>query len=153
SPADVMTERERIGIVIDRVNEAFADLVKIEPVLWEHKHYGAHSGFQDQIAPAAGTDLVIAMFWSRLGTPLPETFARMETGERYPSGTAYEVLTAIEARKKSDRPDVYVFRKVAPPVHLDPESEAQRKDLNGFFHRFFQAPDGQFLRAFHQFET
>jgi hypothetical protein len=153
SPSDVTTERKRIGIVADRLNEAFADLLKIEPVLWESHFYGAHRGFQDQIAPAAGADLVIAIFWSRLGTPLPETFARMETGERYPSGTAYEVLTAIEARKKSDRPDVYVFRKVAPPVDDTPEAAAQRKDLNGFFHRWFQAPDGQFLRAFHQFET
>jgi eukaryotic-like serine/threonine-protein kinase len=153
SPADVMIERERIGIVAARVNEAFSDLVKVEPVLWERKIYGAHGGFQDQIAPAADADLVIAIFWARLGTPLPETFARMETGERYASGTAYEVLTAIEARKKSDRPDVYVFRKVAPPVDDSPEAAAQWKDLNGFFHRWFRAPDGQFLRAFHQFET
>jgi tetratricopeptide (TPR) repeat protein len=153
SPSDVQLERERIDIVVQRLNEVFSDLVKIQTVRWEAKFYSSHGGFQDQIPPAAGSDLVVAIFWSRLGTPLPEEFARMDTGERYPSGTAFEVLTAIEARKKGDRPDVYVFRKVAPPAHAGAEAGAQWKDLNGFFHRWFQAPDGQFLRAFHQFEA
>jgi tetratricopeptide (TPR) repeat protein len=152
SPSDVQIERERIGIVVARLNEVFSDLVRIEALRWESRFYPSHGGFQDQIPPAAGSDLVVAIFWSRLGTPLPETFARMDTGERYPSGTAFEVLTAIEARKKGDRPDVYVFRKVAPPAQAGAEATAQWKDLNGFFHRWFQAPDGQFLRAFHQFE-
>ena len=75
----------------------------------------------------------------------------MESGERYPSGTAYEVLSALEARKKGDRPDVYVFRKTAPPASDSEEARGQRKDLTAFFARWFQTPDGQFLRAYHRF--
>ena len=153
SPGDVGVERERIDLVARRLNEAFAGLVEIETIRWERKFYSSHAGFQDQIPPAAGSDLVIAIFWSRLGTPLPESFARMVGGERYPSGTAYEVLTAIEERKKGDRPDVYVFRKTQPPEDVGEEAKAQWMDLNGFFSRWFQAPDGQYLRAYHQFHT
>ena len=77
----------------------------------------------------------------------------MAGGERYPSGTAYEVLTAIEERKTGDRPDVYVFRKTRPPEDTGEEAKAQWMDLNGFFSRWFQAPDGQYLRAYHRFQT
>ncbi len=125
----------------------------IEAVRWEHKVFPAHAGFQAQISPAAECDLVIAIFWTRLGTPLPEDFARMESGERYPSGTAYEVLTALEARKKGDRPDVYVFRKAEATPGATDHGRAQRKDLNAFFNRWFQTPDGQFLRAYYQFDS
>ncbi len=151
SPADVKVERQRIDQVAKRLNHAFDGRVKIEAVRWEERIYSSHTTFQAQIIDAAQCDLVIAIFWSRLGTPLPEQFARMESGERYPSGTAYEVLSALEARKKGDRPDVYVFRKTAPPASDSEEARGQRKDLTAFFARWFQTPDGQFLRAYHRF--
>ena len=151
SPGDVMPERERIDLVARRLNEAFADLVRIKTVLWERKIYGSHDGFQAQIPPAEKADLVIAIFWARLGSPLPEEFGRMENGERYPSGTAYEVLTAIDARRKADRPDVYVFRKTETVSAASDEAKAQHKDLDAFFLRWFQAPDGQYLRAYQRF--
>ena len=37
----------------------------------------------------------------------------MPNGKPYPSGTAYELLTALEASKAEGVPDVYVFRKTA----------------------------------------
>jgi hypothetical protein len=151
SPGDVMPERGRIDLVAKRLNENFADRVRIETVLWERKIYGSHDGFQAQIPPAAEADLVIAIFWARLGSPLREEFARMETGERYPSGTAFEVLTAIDARKNGERPDVYVFRKTETPPEGSDEAKTQRKDLDAFFLRWFQAPDGQYLRAYQRF--
>ena len=53
------------------------------------------------------------------------TFARLPDGSPYPSGTAYEVLSAIEACRREGHPDVYVFRYPHPPmVQLDdPEAE------------------------------
>src|SRR6478672_152929 len=153
SPSDVDLERQRVDRVAERLNQLFAERVHIKTVRWEHKVFAAHAGFQAQISPAAECDLVIAIFWTRLGTPLPEDFARMESGDRYPSGTAYEVLTALEARKKGDRPDVYVFRKAEATPDATNHSRAQRKDLNAFFNRWFQTPDGQFLRAYYQFDS
>ena len=151
SPGDVMPERKRIDLVAQRLNEVFEGRVQIKTVLWERKIYSSHDGFQPQIPPAAQADLVIAIFWSRLGSPLPETFARMDTGERYPSGTAFEVLTAIESRRKGERPDVYVFRKTEILTATSESERAQQKDLDAFFMRWFQAPDGQYLRAYQRF--
>ena len=75
---------------------------------------GADRTFQPQIADASEYDIVIAIFWSRIGSALPESFARMPDGKPYPSGTAFEVLNAIEARRKGgERLDIYVFRKTA----------------------------------------
>src|SRR6266851_5497785 len=153
SPSDVEFERARIDRVAERLDREYAERVAIKTVRWERKVYSSHAGFQDQIPEAAQCDLVIALFWLRLGTPLPESFARMESGERYPSGTAYEVLTALDARKKGERPDVYVFRKTEAGPDSTDEAKGQRKDLDAFFARWFQTPDGQFLRAYHRFET
>jgi tetratricopeptide (TPR) repeat protein len=153
SPGDVPVERERVDRVAAQLNEVFKDRIRIETIRWEKDFYSSHEHFADKIPQATDADLVIAIFWSRLGTPLPLRFGRMDNGERYPSGTAYEVLTAIEARRKSDHPDVYVFRKDELRADSTEEAKAQWKDLNSFFSRWFRAPDGQFLRAFHQFET
>jgi hypothetical protein len=51
-------------------------------------------------------------FRARLGSPLPQDFKRQPNGEPYPSGAAYEVLSAI-AKWREGRPlsDVYVFRR------------------------------------------
>jgi hypothetical protein len=153
SPSDVKLERQRVDRVAERLNLAFADLLQFKTVRWERRLYSSHAGFQEQIPEAAECDLVIAVFWSRLGTPLPDGFARMESGERYASGSGYEVLSALEARRKGDRPDVYVFRKTDPAADSSEEAKGQHKDLNAFLSRWFQTPDGQFLRAYHRFRT
>src|SRR6266478_3552256 len=159
SPSDVDFERQRVDRGAERLNRTSAQVVRFDPIRWEKKFYSADRTFQHQIPEAAECDLVIAIFWSRLGSPLPDHFGRMPNGERYPSGSAYEVLTAIEARRSGDQPDVYVFRKIAPPLHridqdeaLD-DAKAQWKALNEFFARWFHTPDGEFLAAFHQFHT
>jgi hypothetical protein len=152
SPGDVDAERERIDLVAGRLNASYAELVKLETIRWETEFYSSHRHFQEAIPDAADCDIVVALFHARLGTPLPPTF-RMDNGERYPSGTAYEVLTAIEARRKGERPDVFVFRKDCRPDTLSEDQKTQWRDLNGFFSRWFQTPDGEYLRAYHRFAT
>jgi tetratricopeptide (TPR) repeat protein len=90
---------------------------------------------------------------------LPEAFARLPSGEPYPSGTAYEVLSAIEARKAArDLPDVYVFRHPsAPSISLDApdrvEIETQWQKLQGFFDSWFRNRGGEFLAAFQDYDS
>nr|WP_294524515.1 DUF4062 domain-containing protein [uncultured Rhodopila sp.] len=140
SPADVSAERQRVAMAAERLNGEFAGRVRIEPILWEEQFYSSHTGFQGQIANAADCDIVVAIFGARLGTRLPDSFPRHpRTGEPFSSGTAYEVLTAIEARRAGrDLPDIYVFRcPHAPAVTLDDpgraEAEAQWTALKAFF--------------------
>ena len=92
---------------------------EFETVLWEEHFYTADKSFQPQIPEAVACDIVVSIFWTRIGTELPADFPRMANGEPYPSGTAYELLTALEASKAKGVPDVYVFRKTADAIVAD----------------------------------
>jgi hypothetical protein len=75
-----------------------------------------------------------------------------------PSGTAYEVLSAIDAAKHRGFPDVYVFRYPQPPsVQLDDpggaEIAAQWTRLKEFFESWFRTQAGHFKAAFQTFAS
>ena len=159
SPGDVPEERRRVDLVVERLNTEFAERVRIEPIRWETAYYSAHDTFQKQIPEAANCDVVVAVFRARLGTELPATFPHMASGEPYPSGTAYEVLSAIETRKSGKGlPDIFVFRYPSPPtITLDSpdraEIETQWARLKAFFDAWFRTPDGQFTAAFQSYNS
>ncbi|WP_437560493.1 nSTAND1 domain-containing NTPase [Acidithiobacillus sulfuriphilus] len=152
SPGDVLAERKQIRLMIERLNGVFQGLARFEPVLWEEQYYTADETFQGQISEAADCDLVLAIFKARLGTPLPDGWPKIPgTDKPYPSGSAYEVLTSIEARRAGrPLPDTYVFRFEDPPqVSLEDTNkaaiEAEWQRLKGFFDVWFKNPQGQFL--------
>ena len=158
SPGDARFERMRLERVTERLNGEFQGIVHIVPIRWETEFYKAHQTFQAQIPEAAQCDIVIAIFRSRLGSVLPADFHRMTNGEPYPSGTAYEVLTAIDSSKARGVPDVYVFRFPQPPsVQLDDpkrnEIETQWQHLKSFFDAWFKTPAGEFKAAFQSFAS
>jgi CRISPR associated protein Cas1 len=81
---------------------------------------------------------------------LPPAFKQQPDGEPYPSGSAYEVLSAIAKRDGgAPLPDIFVFRYPRDPqVSLDdpkrPEIEKQWNALKGF-ERWFETAGGQVL--------
>ena len=159
SPGDVQKERERVDFIVERLNAEYMDRVQIRAIRWETRYYSSHDTFQAQIPEARDCDLVLGIFGARLGSPLPEGFPHMPSGDAYPSGTAYEVLSAIEARRAGHGvPDIYVFRRpMAPLVSLDAadraEIETHWQRLTGFFETWFRNRGGQFLAAFQEFAT
>ena len=166
SPGDAANERKRMVRVIEKLNAAFAGSVVMEPVLWEERFYSAHDGFQPQIARSADCDIVVAILRARLGTPLPCDFAervppdeRVADKDAYPSGTAYEILSAIAARRRGAKlPDIFVFRYPhAPSVALDEtdraEIEAQWEKLKSFAERAFVSKEGYFKGAYQTFSS
>ena len=159
SPGDVPDERRRVDLVVERLNTEFAERVRIETIRWESAYYSAHDTFQKQIPEAADCDVVVAVFRARLGTELPAAFPHLPSGEPYPSGTAYEVLSAIAARKGGKSlPDVFVFRYPSPPtITLDSadraEIELQWMRLKGFFDAWFRTVEGQFVAAFQSYAS
>ena len=115
SPGDAGVERRRAETVVSRLNGEFAGLARLETVRWETEHYKAHATFQAQIPPAADCDIVVGVLRWRLGLPLPPDFPdKLPDGAPYPSGTAYEFLTAVERRKAgAELPDVFVSATTA----------------------------------------
>ena len=159
SPGDAQFERMRLERVVERLNGELNGAAILRTIRWETSFYQAHKTFQAQIPEATQCDIVIGILRHRLGTELPPGFPRMPNGEPYPSGTAYEVLTAIEARRTNEIPDIYVFRSTEPPiVRLDEPSarevvERQWERLKRFFEIWFVSSDGQFKAAFQTFSS
>ena len=154
SPGDTSTERRRVESVVSRLNGEFAGLARLTTIRWETDSYGAHDTFQAQIPPSVECDVVVGILRWRLGTELPLGFEVQPGGEPYPSGTAYELLTAIGKRKAGgDLPDVFVFRYTGSPPSIvigDAEETAKRRDwtaLQGFFARWFITEQGHFTAA------
>lgn len=159
SPGDVFEERAIANRVIERLQSEYTGKVVLEPVLWEHEPLVATSTFQHQIVKPSETDVMIAILWSRLGTPLPKDFVRPD-GTRFESGTEFEFEEAIEGFQKNGKPDLLVYRKTAPPsVRLDEEEEllerlGQKKKLDVFVDKWFHdKADGSLIAAFHPFES
>jgi tetratricopeptide (TPR) repeat protein len=159
SPGDVFEERALAGRVIERLQSEYIGRVVLEPVLWEHEPLVATATFQAQIVKPSETDVVIAILWSRLGTPLPKQFTRPD-GSRYESGTEYEFEEAIAGFRKNGKPDLLVYRRIAPPsVRLDDEKSlmerlGQKKKLDEFVDKWFHdASEGTLVAAFHPFES
>jgi formylglycine-generating enzyme required for sulfatase activity len=161
SPGDVMVERRRVENVVSRLNGEFAGVARLEAIRWETEFYQAYSTFQAQIPRSTDCDLVIGILKWRLGTELPPEFnEKLPSGQPFPSGTAYEILTAIAKRQKGvQHPDIYVFRFVgsSPSVAVeDPNRERIEHDwqvLKGFFQEWFLTERGHFKAAFNPYSS
>lgn len=153
SPGDVAAERERAETVIRRLSEEFEG-IELEAVRWEADVYSASESFQDQIVAPAECDLVVSLFWSRLGTPLPSGYERPDGSER--TGAEYEFEQAVAAARERHVPDIFVYRKTAE-VHFSEEhvelERAEKQALEAFWTRWFRDEEGHFLAAFDTFET
>jgi len=113
SPSDVSREREAIRHVLQEWNFAHSEdrNIVLMPVGWE-SHSTPSMGDRPQAIinkqVLAGCDLLIAVFWTKLGTP---------TGKAV-SGTVEEIEEHVKAKK----PAMIYFSKVpVVPESIDPE--------------------------------
>ncbi|MCP5306039.1 MAG: SUMF1/EgtB/PvdO family nonheme iron enzyme [Chromatiaceae bacterium] len=101
-------------------------------------------------------DIVVVIFWSRLGTPLPETYIR-PNGERYRSGTEWEYLDACAASQQTGRPKVLLYRRTER-LGLDPEDPdfTAKVDQWKRVKRFFaecRNPDGSIRAGYNEYDS
>jgi WD40 repeat protein len=159
SPGDVAAEREAVGRVVERLHTIYRSVVTIRTVRWEHDYYTADQTFQQQIDNPQSCDIVVSIFWSRIGSELPPGFELMPDGRPYPSGTIYELLKALDAKSRRGLPDVLVYRKtqdVATPVgdpRLRAVVQAQLDAVHSFWSERFVSEQGHFLAGYHTFHT
>jgi len=74
SPGDVLPERDAVSRVVQRINDEQRGLLYVKDIRWESAYYGAHDTFQAQIIETEACDLVVCVFWRRLGSELPGIF-------------------------------------------------------------------------------
>jgi hypothetical protein len=73
SPSDVRDERRRLQRVVERLDGQLG-AVRFALVRWEEKFYRADATFRKQIDRAVDCNIVMSVFWTRLGTELPPEF-------------------------------------------------------------------------------
>jgi CheY-like chemotaxis protein len=158
SPGDVIPERRIVRSVINQLNEEMSDLVILSPMFWEDEPLLASDTFQSQIHPARDADIYVGIFWSRLGSPLPDHIRRPD-GTQYLSGSEYEFEDAMAGHDENGKPDILVYRKTSEPIIGLSDREAVMEKLNqmerleGFTEKWFMSDDGKsFTGAFHGFD-
>jgi hypothetical protein len=134
SPGDVADERQIAGKVIERLQGKYWSFVRLDDVFWEKKVIRSTAHYQDELVNPGDCEMVVGILWSRLGSLMPEKF-RKASGERYDSGTEWELEMAFEAYEQSlvrtgdpvaAKPDIVIYRRNQPPPQFtDPEQVAQ----------------------------
>ena len=102
---------------------AFATTSASSSVFFEEKekYYTADKSFQDQIPNAGATDLVISIFWSKLGSELaPDLFGTMPDGKPYPGGAVYELMSALAAKRARTSPTFWSTARLPTPASRSP---------------------------------
>ena len=154
SPGDVANERQIAGKVIERIQGRYWSLIRIEDVFWENEAMRATATFQDEIDDPADCEIVIGIIWTKMGSPLPERFKKID-GSSHANGTEWEIeraITAFEdkieagADPESTFPNVVVYRRREKRSPLeDPQEEQKAKHneeyVNEYFEREFHNQD------------
>jgi hypothetical protein len=148
SPGDVKDERQQAHEVIRRVQDdaAFAGQIEIVPVFWELQPQHAGETFQKQINHPADADLVACIFWSKLGSPLPDRPEYRGADGKPRTGTEYEFEEGLRGWQRRGSPQVWVYRSKRPvsfhpgPGGADAEEKRQYDKLNAFWERAIARP-------------
>jgi hypothetical protein len=162
SPGDVTDERQLVHqVVVDLVAEPLhRDRVMLTLVSWDDPATPlpllADRTPQQSInrhARPSDCDIVVFIFWSRIGTALPDE-CRKTDGTKYLSGTEWEFEDAINARPT---PDILVYRRnERPAIDLGDPQIAEKREQWGLLEKFFAGfrnPDGSRRHAVAEYNT
>jgi len=130
SPGDVPQERDDAQAVVNDINASreFEDMfVKIELYRWEgHVPPSARQSAQETVNKysvlPSECDLVVVIFWTRLGTPT------VVDNREYLSGTDYEYTQALE----SGKPEIFVYKCTQddPISRTDPQRDEKNRQFD-----------------------
>ena len=132
SPGDVADERALALRVLEdlQYDPLLRGRITLETVAWDKPGAGTpmlatltpQEAIKKGLPTPAKCDIVIVIFWSRMGTPLPVDWKKLD-GSGYLSGTEWEYLNALESAESQGKPEVLVYRRTEKIV-LDPDDPA-----------------------------
>ncbi len=166
SPGDVSDERALALRVLERLpyDPFLRGRIVVETVAWDKP--GADTPMLATLTPQEAIsqqrpkpsecDIVIVIFWSRMGTPLPPEYVK-DDGSAYLSGTEWEYLDALQASLQTGRPKVLVYRRTeVPSIALDDPKFQEKQDqwhLVKEFFASFRTSGGAIRRAVNSYDT
>ncbi len=92
--------------------------ITVETVAWDKPGAGTpmlatltlQEAIKQRLPNPSQCDIVVAIFWSRMGTPLPAEYTKPD-GSPYLSGSEWEYRDAVQAAEQTGRPKVLVYRR------------------------------------------
>jgi HEAT repeat protein len=163
SPGDVGDERGVALQVIDGLGyePGLRGRAEIEVVAWDRPGGGApilatrtpQASIDEGLPRPSECDIVVVLFWSRMGTPLPHPQYKKPNGEPYQSGSEWEFEDAL-----TGRPAVLLYRRLpmAPIDPDDPDADVrwrQARLVREFFQRLRDPATGAILRGHKEYRT
>ncbi len=161
SPGDVPQERNDAETVVKEINESgeFSHHFILKLYRWDDKAVVLPMPVTDipqksvdvyMIRPSV-CDLVVVLFWSRMGSPLV-----MDERE-YLSGTHYEYSEALQGYKQLGKPTIWLYRCAEEPsIKLsDPkrDEKIQQFDRVEQFFKQFQDLEGRYTAGVNSYDT
>lgn len=148
-PGDVHAEIEIARQTIDKLSKDFSVGIDVQNPSDAGQLYSSPQDMINRGSPKPSEcDIVIAIFWSRMGTPL------VVDGKEYLSGTHWELMDALS----SSHPETIIFRRTeqlqidATDPHIASKIEQYRK-VEEFFNSDLFYKDGMILRGINQYKT
>ena len=165
SPGDVEKERRLAEQVIEDLQRDLVGRADLEAVLWEDLPLPITASFQqgiDAVVCKRPIDIAVFIFWSRLGSPLGPSIARLD-GTLYRSGTEREFDLMLAAFENSgrQRPHILAYRRqdeswkkrlVSSPTESLGDMVEQEKLVDRFIREQFHDPDRHNVRAYHPYK-
>ncbi|MEV6823343.1 HEAT repeat domain-containing protein [Amycolatopsis sp. NPDC051102] len=168
SPGDVRDERGIALDVLDRLrfDRQLRGQVDFEAIAWDRPGASApflatrtpQASIDEGLRRPADCDIVVVIFWSRLGTPLPHPEYHRADGEPFGSGTEWEFEDALRGAQERGTPEVLLYRRT-PMVPVDPDAPdaeeqwRQGRLVRGFFERHRDPRSGAILRGHNVYHT
>jgi formylglycine-generating enzyme required for sulfatase activity len=165
SPGDVSRERQLAREVLDQLESErpFRNQLKLEVVAWDKAgsdtatpaHIEPQEAINRGLRKPSECDIVIIIFWSRMGTPLSENYRKPLDNSRYRSGTEYELFDGLWAAQKTGKPTVLIYRRLEEVIvgTKDPERDEKLRqwDLVEAFFEEFRNPDGSYRHSYKEY--
>lgn len=164
SPGDVVEERRIAREIIDRIRHErrFRDDLNIQIVAWDQpgQDIALPIGITPQQAISDGLlqprdcDLVLILLWSRMGTPLPDSYVKSD-GSPYLSGTEWEYWNALERYRDEGAPAIWMYRRdEKPKLDIDdPHSQEKHRQWQRLqdFLGMIRNPDGSIAHGLNEY--
>lgn len=151
SPGDVTEERQLArDAIAELAREPEFESAKVEAISWDDPQ--GRTPLLAQLDPQAAValglpkpsecDVVVGIFWARMGSPLPNGKYKKADGGEYLSGTEYELDDAFTVE---GGPDVLLYRRSEEPrwSARDPdllEKQAQLARVDAYLERLSAVP-------------
>ncbi len=161
SPGDVPQERDDAQAVVEEINASgeFASHFLLKLYRWDNPDVALPMPATDtpqksvdlyMIWPSQ-CDLVVVLFWSKMGSPL------VMNDREYLSGTHYEYSEGLEGYERSGKPTIWLYRcEEEPVVRLsDPDRDKKAKQFDRVtqFFKGFTDAEGRFLGGVNFYPT